>query len=154
MDLCNYTYIYRKLFEQQLTIQEMNAKIQSFDDAIEDIYNMRLQVAVDATFMDLHLLTLNQELLILTKSEAVEDKYTEKVHAIMEEMLDMRDIIRDSNNKIEARKRDIETLEDKGKLIQQRFQAAAGDNKFYDFLRRIFKKKYKPPKVKGPDGMI
>ncbi|GJQ65650.1 hypothetical protein Trydic_g7740 [Trypoxylus dichotomus] len=141
----------RKIFEQTDTIRKMDNKIKSYDNAVESIYNMRLQVAVDATFLDLHLLPLNQELLILKKSEAVEDIYTENVHSIMEEMLDMQDLTTDQNNKIDARKREIETLEEKGKQIQQRFLAAASDNKFYDFLRRIFKKKYKPPKARDPN---
>lgn len=132
----------------------MNNKIESYDNAVESIYDNRLQIFVDATFIDLHLLTLNQELLILKKSEAVEDIHTGNVHAIMEEMLDMQDLITDQNNKIDIRKREIEVLEEKGKQIQQRFLAAASDNKFYDFLRRIFKKKYKPPKIKDPNGTL
>lgn len=130
----------------------MNHKIESFDNAIESVYNERLEISVNATFIDLHLLTLNQELLILKKSEAVEDVHMGNVHTIMEEMLDMQDLITDQNNKIEIRKREIEGLEEKGKMIQQRFMSAVSDNKFYDFLRRIFKKKYKPPKVRGPNG--
>lgn len=131
----------------------MHAKIQSYDNAVESIYNRRLQVSVDAKFLDIYLLTLNQELLILKKSEAIEDVHTDNLHAIMEEMLDAQDLIADQTNKIEARKRDIEVLEEKGKAIQQRFLSATVDNKFYDFLRRIFKKKYKPPKVRDPNGM-
>lgn len=142
------------MFEQTETIKIMNKKIDSYDDAVEAIYNKRLQVAVDAIFLDLHLLTLNQELIILKKSEAVEDIHMGNVHTIMEEMLDMQDLITDQNNRIDVRKREIEILEEKGKEIQQRFLAAAGDNKFYDFLRRIFKKKYKPPKVRDPNGKL
>lgn len=36
--------------------------------------------------------------------------------------------------------------------IQEKFKVAVETNKFYDFLKKVFKKKYKPPKVKT-DGL-
>lgn len=35
---------------------------------------------------------------------------------------------------------------------QAQFKKLVHDNKFADFLRRIFKKKYKPPRDKDDDG--
>ncbi|ENN71891.1 hypothetical protein YQE_11428, partial [Dendroctonus ponderosae] len=35
--------------------------------------------------------------------------------------------------------------------IQEKFKVAVETNKFYDFLKKVFKKKYKPPKVKTDD---
>ena len=130
----------------------MNSEIEEFDSSVESLYIERLQTIVDANFIDLQILTLNQELIILKKFETQENKLADNVRCKHVEILDLTDDVAQINKKIDGRKKDIETLDDKIKVIQQHFQSVAVDNKFYDFLRRIFRKKYRPPKVKNVDG--
>lgn len=130
----------------------MNSETEEFDCSVESLYIERLQTIVDANFIDLRILTLNQELIILKKFEAHENKLADNVRCKHVEILDLMDDITQINKKIDGRKKDIEILDDKIKAIQQHFQSVVVDNKFYDFLRRIFRKRYKPPKVKNIDG--
>lgn len=38
--------------------------------------------------------------------------------------------------------------------IYEKFKHATENNKFYDFLRKVFRKKYKPPKIHTDDGRV
>lgn len=64
----------------------------------------------------------------------------------------MRDHIKRIELKIEAHGNQIDICNNQIKDLQQTFTSAAKENKFWDFLRRIFKKKYRPPKIINPDG--
>lgn len=64
----------------------------------------------------------------------------------------MRDDMKRIELKIEEQHRYMEQGNLIMKELQQTFINSAKDNKFWDFLRRIFRKKYKPPKVFNPDG--
>lgn len=70
------------------------------------------------------------------------------------EMMDMKDTMTQIQNNIEKLYSEIDVSNEKIKEIQSIFQNAAKDNKFWDFLRRIFRKKYKPPKVHDLDGTV
>ncbi|XP_022906281.2 cilia- and flagella-associated protein 44 [Onthophagus taurus] len=143
--------IKRKVFQQKRIISKMNHQIDKFDNAVEEIYKEHLQLAMDAKFLDLYILTLNQELIILKHFESGENKLADDIRTLQETVLDQHDILKQFSNRIETYKREIANAEDEVKVIQKSFQDAAGGNKFFDFLRRIFKKKYKPPKIVTDD---
>lgn len=119
---------------------------------MEELCREKIQVSVDADFMDIYILTLNEELTILKEFEATEEVLQQRVHHRLEELLDMQDVMQERNNKIQRLNREIKTLQIEENDIRDHFFVIARDNKFYDFLRRIFKKKYRPPKVYNPDG--
>lgn len=54
--------------------------------------------------------------------------------------------------KIDKRNKEILKMQAKIKELVQEFMSMISENKFHDFLKRIFKKKYKPPKL--DDGMF
>lgn len=130
----------------------MDDSIEKFDEKLESLANERLKISVDANFMDLYLLQLHQELIVLKDFELREDSLTDNVNNRIEELLDIQDLIKEVNNTIDIYKKEIIMLEEEAKKITAEFFQAINDNKFYDFLRKIFKKKYKPPKVRNPDG--
>ncbi|XP_017782969.1 PREDICTED: uncharacterized protein LOC108567166 [Nicrophorus vespilloides] len=139
---------YRKMiFYQAENIKYMELAIEEFDMKVQNERLRRMEISVDSNLVTLHLLTLNQELLILKDCEAKEDTLSDLVHANMIELMDIQDLIEGVNSEIEVAKKDISKLEEKEKEIQRNFMSATSENKFFDFLRRIFKKKYKPPKV-------
>ncbi|XP_031357853.1 cilia- and flagella-associated protein 44-like [Photinus pyralis] len=141
----------RYLFEQQRILDKMNTATNKFDDDVISVSQKKIEVRRDGDLLDLHIISLNQELLILNNFEAIENKLQATVYSNMQEMLDMQDLISSLNGNIESNKRQIENRQEEEKTIQQQFLGAAADSKFYDFLRRIFKKKYKPPRVYNPD---
>lgn len=130
----------------------MNQLIENYDDSLKQLVEERIQISVSASFIDLHLLKLHQELIVLKDFEIGEDTLQDKVNSKMVELMDMQDAIKELSNQIEIHKSEINALQESEKKIQSEFATAVTDNKFYDFLRRIFKKKYKPPRVKDPDG--
>lgn len=101
----------RKLFAQDRLIEKMEEAIKVFDDEVEAVYNEKFQVLVDATYIDLHLLTLHQELVVLKEFESSEDLLSDKVHSVMEDLLDLKDIITDLNHRTEMHKREIEHMQ-------------------------------------------
>ncbi|KAL3267246.1 hypothetical protein HHI36_011379 [Cryptolaemus montrouzieri] len=141
----------RMLFEQEELIQKMNDALEDFDDRLENLNNERAESLVDGFFCDLFLHKLHQELVILRDFEAHEEVLQEKVNSRMTNVLDMEDIIQEVKSQIETQNLAIEkNLEQQG-LIHEQFNKLVHDNKFSDFLKKVFKKKYKPPKVKRAD---
>lgn len=124
----------------------MEHEIEVFDNAISDMIKESCKVKRMIYFIDAHLLTLNQELNILKDFEAVEEELSMKVNAILQELIDMEEIISKANKVIEERSRYLIQVQDKEKEINEHFQVVVQNNKFYKFLRRIFRKKYHPPK--------
>ncbi|XP_031340937.1 cilia- and flagella-associated protein 44-like [Photinus pyralis] len=141
----------RYIFEQDRIISKMKVAIEKFDAELERVAQSKIKLTRDAYLIDLYIVTLNQELTILSAFESVEDQLQERLNERILEKLDMEDTITVINNTILNYKMEIERLQEEEKSIQQQFYLAAVDNKFYDFLRRIFKRRYKPPKVYNPD---
>jgi hypothetical protein len=54
--------------------------------------------------------------------------------------------------RLETKRKDIEKLQEKYVGVQQQFQATIGDNKFADYLTKVFKKKIKRTKKKTTEG--
>lgn len=143
----------KKLFAQSEIIKQMQELIDLFEADFEKLVQQKYKLLPDVLFLDLHILSLHQELLVLSKFEFHENELSNNVNSNMLECMKMQDLITTTNNKIESLKNEIDTLLEKAKLIEQQFYTSILDNKFYDFLRRIFKKKYKPPKEHDPDGV-
>lgn len=51
-----------------------------------------------------------------------------------------------------AEEGDIDMLSQEEVKLQDKFKHATENNKFYDFLKKVFRKKYKPPKIHADDG--
>lgn len=142
----------RKLFQQNELIKKMKNLIQTYDQDVANLKTERYEMLIRATFLDIHILDLNQELSVLTKFESHEDKLSNAVNTNMLECMTFQDVLININSKIETHKAAIDILLEKEKEVQTQFYSSIADNKFYDFLKRIFKKKYKPPKEHDPDG--
>lgn len=69
-----------------------------------------------------------------------------------DELADMKDVVTQIQNNIEKHHTEINECNDRIKDLQSVFFNAAKDNKYWDFLRRIFRKKYKPEKIRDLDG--
>ena len=63
------------------------------------------------------------------------------------------DQIIEVQERLSSKKKDIERLQEKEKALLTTFQASLGDNnKFADYLTKVFKKKIKRSKKKPTDG--
>jgi hypothetical protein len=135
-------------------IEKMRKTINDFDNKLEKLNSEKFKTEVNARLMDLFVVTLHQELIILKEFEALEGALQDKVNKKISEVLDMRDIIDDIGTQIIERNKTIDKSQDECKQLQTTFLQAVVDNKFYDFLRKVFRKKYKPPRVHKDDGEV
>lgn len=59
----------------------------------------------------------------------------------------------DCQGKLEAKKKDIEKLQERDKALQETFKQSLGENnKFADYLSKVFKKKIKRKKKETEGG--
>lgn len=68
-------------------------------------------------------------------------------------MRGVQDQIHDCERRIDELISDKVGLDVTCQELQRQFKRLVQDNKFADFLRRIFKKKYRPPRDKDEDGI-
>lgn len=66
--------MHRNLFEQDELLKEMQVLIEDFDKEIEATEKQRFDTRTTCTFMDLHILVLNQELVIVKDFETYENE--------------------------------------------------------------------------------
>lgn len=119
----------------------LNNKSLYFEKSLE-----RHEVRLNAGLLDIHMLTMHQELIILKQFEFVESKLSDEANSTLRTLIDMEESMAQTMQNKTKLKESVERLQGKGKDINEQFYQIIQNNKFYDFLRRIFKKKYKPPK--------
>lgn len=140
------------LAAQDSIVRDVEIRITEFDNKLEKLSEKRLQIEMDTKFLDLFLVTLNQELYILRDFERLEDDLVQHVEASVQKRNDKQGNIIRVKNSMEEHRKAIEKMIEQEKAIQNQFMSSIKNNKFADFLRRIFKKKYKPPKEAAADG--
>ncbi|KAG5898601.1 hypothetical protein JTB14_020977 [Gonioctena quinquepunctata] len=141
----------RQVAHQEQAVLVMNRIIKEFNQRLDEAKKERLPIHVGGNFIDIYILTLNQELQILKNFEDGEDELTQKVLANLQLVHDLQDNIDMLKNKKQELESYIENLQVEEHKLQDKFKHAAENNKFYDFLRKVFRKKYKPPKVASDD---
>jgi hypothetical protein len=75
-------------------LNEAGLKTEAFDKEVEDLSNLKIRVALEANFLELHLLTLQQELIILRDFEDVEDDISNKVLNSLKEKHELEKMVR------------------------------------------------------------
>ena len=123
----------------------------SFDDALLELRTEKLRLEADLKTTDLRKLVLFQELTLLkefekkdtTLAKRLESKHTEKAEIVTR--------VAECQDKLATKKTEIERLLDRDRQIMAEFNAALGENnKFYDVMLKIFKRKVK--RKKQTDG--
>uniref|UniRef100_A0A2S2P1G3 WD repeat-containing protein 52 n=2 Tax=Schizaphis graminum TaxID=13262 RepID=A0A2S2P1G3_SCHGA len=132
--------------------ETMLTKINMFDDDLMELDKMRKDVKLRIKFLDLLSLTFEEELIILNDFDLAEDKYLQSVclkislqndkvnqiQNIQEEIKHLNDIINNKSNML------ID--------IQHTFDMEIRNDGFAKYLKKIFKKKLKIPKLKSDDA--
>ncbi|MBN3326680.1 CFA44 protein, partial [Atractosteus spatula] len=125
----------------------------------EEIRHLYLQESllqrldIQMKLVDLQHVTLFQELLLLKEFEKRENILQERVNTRIGEELELQCKYEECQQQLEAKKRDISKLQEKERAIAATFQASLGENnKFADFLTKVFKKKIKRVKKKERKG--
>ena len=141
----------RLLVEKEQLLQRRRRTIASFDDALLELRTEKLRLEADLKTTDLRKLVLFQELTLLkefekkdtTLAKRLESKHTEKAEIVTR--------VAECQDKLATKKTEIERLLDRDRQIMAEFNAALGENnKFYDVMLKIFKRKVK--RKKQTDG--
>ncbi|XP_015185345.1 PREDICTED: cilia- and flagella-associated protein 44 [Polistes dominula] len=138
--------ILRKIYDQDCILQYIENSYKEFDKQLDNLQKERLDIVAESVYVELHLLTLHQEFIILKDYEKKETLLKKNVNEKLEEQAAIKLKIHTSNNKIERKKKNINRLNESIKDITYEYMASIKDKKFKDFLRKIFKKKFKLPK--------
>ncbi|XP_055921167.1 cilia- and flagella-associated protein 44 [Eupeodes corollae] len=132
-------------------IGKVNEKINSFDEELQKVASDRVRFEVEIKYLEyLEEMSL-QELVILQNSVVTEKSLVERDEAAKTARNEISSKIKKLNNEIDAMTKSFSLLKDDIKRVQVEFNEAIKGNKFFKFLKRIFEKKYKPPKEQKPD---
>jgi cilia- and flagella-associated protein 44 len=134
-------------FEQKQILQRIHEKISIFDGELKILRHERSQVAKVLKNIDLRHVTLYEEFMLLRDFEKTENELEQKKEKKREENVEMLGKISEIQLKIDAKKKDIEKLDEQQKqLTETYYQMTKSETKFADFLTKVYKRKIKRKK--------
>ncbi|XP_065821986.1 cilia- and flagella-associated protein 44 isoform X2 [Labrus bergylta] len=141
----------RLLHEQDSLLEEMESSVCQFDAELQLLRHQKLRLDMHLKMADLRQLTLYQELLLVKEFEEREDSLQEKLNARIKEENNITSMLEEFNEQLALKRADIARLREREKALFSAFQASLGlENKFEEFLTKVFKKKIKRVKKKEP----
>ncbi|XP_066592907.1 cilia- and flagella-associated protein 44 [Prorops nasuta] len=136
----------KKIYEQDCILKYVQSNYESLDEELDEMQRERLDIVTESTYMELFLLTLQQELFILRDYEDVENELRDRVNEKAAELAAVKMEMQEILKRVEEGNREIDRLQDKIKNITADYLNMISENKFCKFLRKIFRRKMKPPK--------
>ncbi|XP_022324096.2 cilia- and flagella-associated protein 44-like isoform X1 [Crassostrea virginica] len=141
------------IYEQDRLLERIQELLLNFDAELRLLRHDKFKLDIVMKNADLRQVTLFEEFVLLKEYEKREDVMEAKVSGKQQEKLDMQAKIIELQGKQDMKKKEIEKLQEKEKQLYAQFQASLGDNnKFADYLTKVFKKKIKRAKKKVTDG--
>ncbi|KAM3873982.1 cilia- and flagella-associated protein 44 [Diretmus argenteus] len=137
----------RLLYEQDHLLEEMDALARQFDAELLLLRHQKRSLDIQMKLGDPHHVTLFQERLLLKGFEKREDSLQETLNQRMAEENHITSKLEECNEQLELKRRDVAKLQERERALAAAFQASLGENnKFADFLTKVFKKKIKRKK--------
>ncbi|XP_046572732.1 cilia- and flagella-associated protein 44-like isoform X2 [Haliotis rubra] len=143
----------RLTYEQDDLLNKIEELVKNFDAELRLLRHDKFELDIVMKNADLRQVTLFEELVLLKEYEKSEDVLAAKVTGKQQEKLEMQNKILEVQGKMDAKKKDIEKLQEKERTLHATFVTSLGDNnKFADYLTKVFKKKIKRTKKKTAEG--
>ncbi|XP_046733325.1 cilia- and flagella-associated protein 44 isoform X1 [Silurus meridionalis] len=143
----------RNIYLQDKLIKQMEESVCVFDANLRLLRHEKTELDVQMKLAALRHVTMFQELLLLKEFEKSEITLQERWNACVQEERELRSKLDECKYQLDVKKRDIAKLHEREKVLAFTFQASLGENnKFADFLTRVFKKKIKRVKKKEMPG--
>ncbi|XP_077051647.1 cilia- and flagella-associated protein 44 [Siphateles boraxobius] len=143
----------KNLYQQDKLLKQMEEAVWHFDAELRVLRHEKQELDVYMKLADLRHVTLFEELLLLKEFEKREDILQERLSAYIQEEQEIRAKMHECKKQMEQKKRDILRLQGKEKTLTATFHASLGENnKFEEFLTRVFKKKIKRSNKKETRG--
>ncbi|KAM7369353.1 hypothetical protein PAMP_013627 [Pampus punctatissimus] len=128
------------LYMQDSLLEEMESSMCQFDAKLL-LRHQKLHLDWQLKLADLRQLMLYQELLLLKEVDRREEILQEKLDARVKEENSITSKLEECNEQLEVKRRDIAKLQEREKTLAAAFKASLGeDNKFEEFLTKVFKK--------------
>eukprot|EP00105_Crassostrea_gigas_P043284 XP_019927432.1 PREDICTED: cilia- and flagella-associated protein 44-like isoform X1 [Crassostrea gigas] len=141
------------IYDQDRLLKRIEELLLNFDAELRLLRHDKFKLDIVMKNADLRQVTLFEEFVLLKEYEKREDVMEAKVTGKQQEKLEMQAKIIELQGKQDLKKKEIEKLQEKEKQLYAQFQASLGDNnKFADYLTKVFKKKIKRAKKKVTDG--
>ncbi|XP_053196505.1 cilia- and flagella-associated protein 44 [Scomber japonicus] len=140
------------LHMQDSILEEMESSECEFDAKLL-LRHEKLHLDWQLKLADLRQLMLYQELLLLKEVDRREGILQENLNARMKEEKGITSKVEECNEQLELKRRDIAKVQEREKTLAAAFQASLGEeNKFEEFLTKVFRKRIKRVKKKEPTG--
>ncbi|XP_058801430.1 cilia- and flagella-associated protein 44 [Phymastichus coffea] len=136
----------RKSHEQDRILEHIERSYASFDEELDEMEKRRLDIVHESVYTDLFLLTMHQELMVLKRFEGAENQLSSKVNDRANAKNVVRNKMQKLTDRVDERNATIRRLQERIKEAQARYLNSIKEDKFFSFLKRICKKKWKPSK--------
>ncbi|XP_057334477.1 cilia- and flagella-associated protein 44 isoform X2 [Microplitis mediator] len=133
----------KKIYEQDCIINYINNSYRNIDLDLDKLEQERLEIKADSIYSELYQLTLHQELIILKDFEEKENLLISKVddHTYQRDAIKQK--IQKLSNNIDIKNKEISKITDKIKELNKQFINMTSENKFSEYLKKIYRKKFK-----------
>lgn len=138
-------------FRQNQIIKDVDSRIDKFDAELNELKQTRLKNEADIKFLEIRLVSLNQELCIVKDFERIENHLIDQVENGERQYADIVKTMDDLNQEIIAHNRKIKNNNELMGTISQQFSGSVANNKYTKFLSKVFKKKQPKEKKEGDD---
>ena len=143
----------RLLVEKARLLERRRRTISSFDEALGELRAEKLKLEADLKTTDLRKLVLFQELALLKEFEKKDTTLAKRLESKHTEKSEIVSRVAECQEKLTQKKTEIERLLDRDRQIMAEFHAALGENnKFYDVMLKIFKRKIKRKRTAAEGG--
>uniref|UniRef100_A0A2H1VUZ2 SFRICE_008424 n=1 Tax=Spodoptera frugiperda TaxID=7108 RepID=A0A2H1VUZ2_SPOFR len=134
-----------------MLLVDADEHVKLFDSRLKELQRERIRVQEKSQLLELHLHQLHREMNVLNRFEMHEDRLAERVYVKLMQVRAVQQQIIDCEHRIEEHMTEKDNLGAMCEDLQRKFKRLVQDNKFADFLRRIFKKKYRQPRIRDDD---
>ncbi|KAM6902317.1 cilia- and flagella-associated protein 44 [Xenentodon cancila] len=139
----------RLLHDQDCLLQQMESSVSQFDAELLLLLRQKQHLDCQLKLADLRLLTISQEMWLLRQFETREGSLQEKLTGCIQEEKNIKSMLEECNEQLELKRRHISKLQEREKTLMAAFQTSLGENnRFEDFLTKVFKKNIKLVKTK------
>lgn len=137
-----------KFYEQDGILKTVAQLVLNFDKKVSDLANQRTEISLHGKFMENYKIVLNQELQILKDFEQLEEDMLDQIDNCIEKKNEMLQEKREAKSDLYYYTKNVNTLKENEKRIVKEFTNNCQEGYFKDFLRKVFKKKYRAPKIR------
>jgi len=120
--------------------KKMRQDILMFDESVITLCEEKVDLDVQLKILEMHLVTIQKEMIILSQFEEEEEKRTEEVYSFLKSKHCIQTEIAKINSEIENLIFDIKIVETRIQEVSSIFLISIAESHHYEFLRNVFKR--------------